>query len=63
MKYRTLAWAGLAALLILHLDFWRPQRPVLYFGWLPEEMAWRLAWLVLACLYLIFFTTEVWRDE
>ena len=60
---RTLAWAGFFLLLVLHLDFWRPQRAVLYFGWLPEEMAWRLLWMIGAWLYLIFFTAKVWREE
>ena len=49
--------AGAAALVLLHLDFWRPQRAILYFGWLPEEMAYRLVWVFLAWLYLLAFTT------
>lgn len=57
------AVAGLALLVALHLDFWREQRPVLYFGWLPEEMAWRLLWIFAAWLYLLYFTTRVWREE
>ncbi|MEM7051571.1 MAG: hypothetical protein AAF604_18025 [Acidobacteriota bacterium] len=57
------AWSGLAVLLVLHLDFWRPQRPQLWLGWIPEELAWRLGWLALASLYLWFFTRFVWRDE
>ncbi len=60
---RFLAWAGLLFLLVLHVDFWRPQRPVLYFGWLPEELAYRIAWMVLAWIYLMFFTSRVWKTE
>ena len=62
-KHRLIAWIGLAALFALHLDFWRPQRPLLYFGWLPEEMAYRLAWMLLAWIYLLYFTRFVWTSE
>ena len=58
-----LAWSGFALLLILHLDFWRPQVARLHFGWLPEELAWRLGWMLLAWLYLVWFCARVWRDE
>lgn len=58
---RWVAWGGLALLLVLHLDFWRGPRPGLLFGWCPEELAYRLGWMALACLYLHFFCTRVWR--
>lgn len=58
-----LAWSLALILVLLHLDFWRPQRAVLYFGWLPEEMAYRLAWMGLAWLYLEWFTRRVWSGE
>lgn len=58
--HRALAWGGFLLLIVFHLDFWRPQRPVLYFGWLPEDMAYRLVWMLFAWLYLIYFTTWVW---
>ena len=51
-RERWLAWLGFAALLALHLDFWRPQRARLWFGWMPEEILWRLGWMALAWLYL-----------
>jgi hypothetical protein len=60
---KLLAWAGVALLLVLHLDFWRPRRPLLYFGWLPEELAYRLLWMIAASAYLFFFTARIWRDE
>ncbi len=60
---RLLAWAGGLTLLALHLDFWRPQRVRLVLGWMPEDLAWRLAWMGLAALYLLFFCARVWRDE
>lgn len=61
--HRWVAGAGLVVLVALHLDFWRPQRLVLYGGWLPEELAWRLAWMGLTCAYMVYFCTCVWRDE
>ena len=57
------AWAGGLLLLLLHLDFWRPQRPILHFGWLPEELLYRLSWLLLAWLYLMFFCSRIWTEE
>lgn len=61
--HRAIAWAGFLLLIFLHLDFWRPQSPELYFGWLPQELAYRLAWMVLAWLYLMYFTRFVWGRE
>ena len=61
--HRFLAWGGFLLLIGLHLDFWREQRPVLYFGWIPEDMAYRLLWMGLAWLYLVYFTTYVWRED
>jgi hypothetical protein len=55
-----LAWAGALALLALHLDFWRPQR-VAFVGWLPEELAFRVAWMLAAWAYLWFFCARVWK--
>lgn len=60
---RWIAWAGLLLLLALHLDFWRPQVARTYFGWMPEELLYRLGWMLLAWLYLLFFCARVWREE
>lgn len=60
---RIVAWSGFLILIVLHLDFWRPQRAELYFGWMPEDLAYRLAWMVLAAAYLVYFTARVWREE
>lgn len=57
------AWLFGLILLVLHLDFWRPQRAVLYFGFLPEELLYRIAWMVLAWLYLLFFCARIWRSH
>ncbi|MCH2106726.1 MAG: hypothetical protein MK291_08810 [Planctomycetes bacterium] len=58
-----LAWMGGALLLALHLDFWRERGTELYFGWLPEELAWRIAWMFLAFCYLVWFCGSVWVED
>ena len=58
-----LAWAGGLLLLVLHNDAWRTQRVRLYLGWLPEELLWRLGWMALAWLYLLWFCARVWRAD
>jgi len=66
MRRRTAVWiATLVSLLLvaLHLDFWRPQRPRLLFGWLPEELAWRVGWPLLAWGLMLFICARVWREE
>ena len=59
----ALALAGFAALMLLHLDLWRPLPPGPYFGWMPEELLFRLLWMGLAWVYLLWFTAAVWREE
>ncbi len=56
-------WGGFLLLLALHLDFWRTQRPELLLGWIPEELAYRLGWIVLAWLYLLFVCARLWGEE
>jgi len=58
----VVAWAGFVLLLALHLDFWRPQVARVHFGWLPEELAYRLVWMLLAWVYLLFFCARIWGD-
>ena len=60
---RSIAWGGFVLLLLLHLDWWRPARARLWFGWMPEELLWRLAWMALATGYLFFFCTWVWAED
>ena len=57
---RWAAWAGFLALLALHLGPWRPAGGRAWLGWIPGELAWRLAWMLLAWLYLVFFCARVW---
>lgn len=54
---------GLVLLLVLHLDFWRPQVVRLHFGWLPEELLYRLVWMLFAWGYLLFFCARIWPDD
>ncbi len=60
---RVIAWALFLVLLALHLDFWRPQRAVIWFGCVPEELLYRLAWMALAWVYLAYVCAVHWRDE
>ena len=60
---RWIAWISAVVLLVLHLDFWRVQRPVLYWGWLPEELLYRMTWLGLAWVFLLFFCRYIWRED
>lgn len=60
---RLVAWVGFLLLLALHLDSWRAPSERLWFGWVPAELAWRLAWMGLAFAYLVFFCARVWVDE
>ena len=53
-----IAWGGFVLLMALHLDSWRPQRPVLYMGWIPEEILYRLGWIGLVWAYLLFLTSR-----
>ena len=46
------SWAGFLLLVVLHVDWWRPQRAEPWFGWMPEELAWRLGWMALATVAL-----------
>ena len=59
----VLAWAGFLALVFLHLDFWRPQGETFRVGWIPDELGYRLVWVALAWLYLLFVCAFVWRSD
>ena len=58
-----IAAVAFTLLLLLHLDFWRPQRPHLWFGWLPEELAFRIGTILLAWLLMLWICARVWREE
>lgn len=62
-RTHRLAWVGGIALVVLHLDAWRPRRDVLWGGWMPEEVLVRLVWMALAWAYVWWFCGAVWRAE
>jgi hypothetical protein len=53
----------LIGLLVTHVDPWRPQRAEVWFGWLPEELLWRLLWMLAAWAFVAWFTRAVWARE
>ena len=62
IRDRILAAVGLVVLLLLHFDVWRPLPAGTYFGWMPEELLFRLLWMLLAWAYLVWFCARVWRE-
>ena len=62
-RHRLFAWLGFVVLVFLHLDFWRPQRVELYWGWLPEEMAYRILWFIGDWLYVLYICGWVWQSS
>ncbi len=58
---RWIAWLGAGLLIGLHHDFFRPQEARLVLGWVPEDLAYRLVWMLLAAAYLFWFTAHVWK--
>jgi len=49
--------------MLLHLDFWRPQRVVVYMGWIPEELLYRCVWMLFAWAYLLYVCKVHWRVD
>jgi hypothetical protein len=54
---------GLAALLVLHFDFWRGAHWPSSLSGLPGELVYRLTWMALAFLYFLWFLRTFWREE
>lgn len=63
LRVRVALAVGLAALLVLHFDFWRPGGWPGSVGGLPGELVYRLAWMALAYAYLAWFLRVVWRER
>ena len=59
----AMAWVGALVLLALHLHFWIDPGPELLLNWLPIDLAYRIGWLMLAWIYLMFFCRYVWEKE
>ena len=63
LALRIVAIVGVVVLLLLHLDVWRPLPAGPWFGWMPEELLFRLLWMLLAWAYLLWFVRFIWREE
>lgn len=57
------AWLLGLALVAAHMLVPPGREGVLHLGWIPDELAWRLAWMALAGIYLAWFCGSVWRDD
>ena len=58
-----LAWIGGAVLVLLHLDFWRSPRPEPWFGWLPDELAYRVVFIGMAWAFMLFVCSRIWTED
>ncbi len=58
-----IAWFGFATLLALHIDYWRPQRVIVYGGVLPEEIGYRMLWMAGAWILLLFVCARLFEDR
>lgn len=66
MSRRTAIRAAALAVVvlsILHVDFWRPSTGALWLGCVPEDLAYRIAWMIAAWGVMLFITAFVWRAE
>ena len=63
MTVNRIAAVGFVVLVVLHLDFWRPQSGQLLLGWLPVELAYRIAYVILAWIYMLWICSRVWPEE
>ncbi len=55
-----LAGLGLVALVAAHL--YRTTSTELVLGWMPVELAYRLVWMIMAWVFLLFFTARIWGE-
>ena len=60
---RLVAALGLVALGVLHVDAWRSPGARVFLGWVPEELLYRLVWVLLAWGYLLLLFARFWTDE
>jgi hypothetical protein len=58
----TLFWVAVAVLLVAHMfGFGQGGRPLL-FGWVPIDLAYRVAWMLLASGLVFWMTARLWGD-
>lgn len=60
---RVLTWMFLAALVLLHQDFWLRDDPALVLGSFPASLAHHVACTALATLGWLLVTRFAWPDE
>jgi hypothetical protein len=59
---RGLFWIAVVALLCAHmLGFGQAGRP-LVLGWLPIDLAYRIAWMGMAAVVVMWMTTRLWPE-
>jgi hypothetical protein len=56
-------WIGVAVLLILHVAARRCPGTDLRFGWLPDELAFRIGWMLVSACLVVLITRVVWTIE
>ena len=60
---RALFWLAVVALLGLHmLGFGQGDRPLLL-GWVPLDLAYRVAWMAAAAGVVFWMTARLWPDS
>ena len=59
----ALFWLAVIALLCAHmLGFGQGTQPLLL-GWLPIDLAYRVAWMGMAALLVLWMTTRLWPER
>ncbi|MHC4948555.1 MAG: hypothetical protein ACYTG1_09865 [Planctomycetota bacterium] len=58
-----IAWIAGLVLVALHLDYYRAGDGPLRWGWVPDELAWRVGSIGLAWAYILFVCRYVWRED
>ena len=57
-----LFWAVVVALLIAHMFSVEQGERALVLGWIPVDMAYRVAWMICAAGVVAWMTTRLWPE-
>lgn len=61
-QHKRLFWIAAAVLSVLHLDvFNHGGSAPLLFGWLPRDLAYHIAWVLVAGVLVLHLTLAIWR--
>ena len=61
-QHKRIFWIAAVALSALHFDvFNHGQASPLLFGWLPRDLAYHMAWIVVAGALVLYLTQAIWR--